>query len=81
MQPEAAKEYSVPVLLHNLQEIKRVIPSTTKVMAVVKVDAYGCDAKLVARTLERDGVDFFEVATIEEDIELRYNGFESAYLF
>ncbi|MBM9834405.1 alanine racemase, partial [Enterococcus faecalis] len=61
----AAKEFSAPALLHNLQEIKRLIPATTKVMAVVKADAYGCDAKTVASTLERAGVDFFAVATLE----------------
>jgi len=76
----AAKEFSAPALLHNLQEIKRVIPSTTKVMAVVKADAYGCDAQLVARTLERVGVDFFAVATIEEAIELRRAGIKSRLL-
>ncbi|MEQ6997577.1 membrane-bound serine racemase VanT [Enterococcus casseliflavus] len=76
----ATKEFSAPALLHNLQEIKRVIPSTTKVMAVVKADAYGCDAKTVAGTLERAGVDFFAVATIEEAIELRRAGIKSRLL-
>lgn len=76
----AAKEFSAPALLHNLQEIKRVIPATTKVMAVVKADAYGCDAKTVAGTLERAGVDFFAVATIEEAIELRRAGIKSRLL-
>ncbi len=76
----ATKEFSAPALLHNLQEIKRVIPSTTKVMAVVKADAYGCDAKTVASTLERIGVDFFAVATIEEAIELRRAGIKSRLL-
>ncbi|EAC5385861.1 serine racemase, partial [Listeria monocytogenes] len=76
----ATKEFSAPALLHNLQEIKRVIPSATKVMAVVKADAYGCDAKTVAGTLERAGVDFFAVATIEEAIELRRAGIKSRLL-
>lgn len=49
-------------------------------MAVVKADAYGCDAQLVARTLERVGVDFFAVATIEEAIELRRAGIKSRLL-
>lgn len=76
----AAKEFSAPALLHNLQEIKRLIPATTKVMAVVKADAYGCDAKTVASTLERAGVDFFAVATLEEAIELRRAGIKSPLL-
>lgn len=76
----ATKEFSAPALLHNLQEIKRLIPATTKVMAVVKADAYGCDAQLVALTLERVGVDFFAVATIEEAIELRRAGIKSRLL-
>ncbi|MBZ0324189.1 membrane-bound serine racemase VanT [Enterococcus casseliflavus] len=76
----ATKEFSAPALLHNLQEIKRLIPAKTKVMAVVKADAYGCDAQLVARTLERVGVDFFAVATIEEAIELRRAGIKSRLL-
>ncbi|MBO1097792.1 membrane-bound serine racemase VanT [Enterococcus casseliflavus] len=76
----ATKEFSAPALLHNLQEIKRLIPAKTKVMAVVKADAYGCDAKTVASTLERAGVDFFAVATIEEAIELRRAGIKSRLL-
>ena len=49
-------------------------------MAVVKADAYGCDAKTVASTLERAGVDFFAVATLEEAIELRRAGIKSRLL-
>ena len=54
----AVKEFSKTALLHNLQEIQRIISPKTKVMAVVKADAYGCGAKEVAPVLEQAGIDF-----------------------
>ncbi|MEQ7149107.1 membrane-bound serine racemase VanT [Enterococcus gallinarum] len=76
----AVKEFSKTALLHNLQEIQRIISPKTKVMAVVKADAYGCGAKEVAPVLEQAGIDFFAVATIDEGIRLRKNAVKSPIL-
>ncbi|WP_430609840.1 membrane-bound serine racemase VanT [Enterococcus sp. DIV0876] len=76
----AVKELSVSALLHNLAAIKQVIDPQTKIMAVVKANAYGCDAETMAKVLETAGVDFFAVATIDEAIALRKSGTQSQLL-
>ena len=46
-------------------------------MAVVKADAYGHGAAVVARVLHRHcGIDFFAVATLPEALELRAAGLD-----
>jgi serine/alanine racemase len=76
----ATKEFSKATLLHNLGEIQRVVSPNTKVMAVVKANAYGCDAIEVAQVLEKAGIDFFAVATIDEGIQLRKAAIKSSIL-
>lgn len=49
-------------------------------MAVIKADAYGCDANVVADILERDQIDFFAVATVDEGISLRKAGIQAKIL-
>lgn len=49
-------------------------------MAVVKANAYGCDAETYAKLLERSGIDFFAVATLEEGIALRKAGIQGEIL-
>ncbi len=55
----------------NIDELKRL--SGTKVMAVVKADAYGHGMIKVTAEAMKHGVDFFAVATPDEAIELREN--------
>nr|WP_063856761.1 serine racemase VanT-L catalytic subunit [Enterococcus faecalis]ABX54690.1 serine racemase [Enterococcus faecalis] len=76
----AYKEFYVESLLHNVQVIKKNIPKSTKIMAVVKANAYGINAVNVAIILEYIGIDFFAVATIDEAIALRKNGITSNIL-
>lgn len=59
---------------HNIKEAKRKIKPGTKIMAIVKADAYGHGAVPVADAL-RDLVDAYGVAVIEEALELRKHGF------
>lgn len=59
---------------HNLSLIKQMAP-TSKIMAVVKADAYGHGLVPVARSLGE--ADAFAVACIEEAIELREGGIEA----
>lgn len=49
-------------------------------IAVVKADAYGHGAVRVVKALEKEGVNFFAVATLDEAIELRENGVNSDIL-
>lgn len=61
-------------LRHNAREIKKRVPPETKVMAVVKANAYGHGAVMCARVLKGSGADSLGVATVEEGIELRGSG-------
>lgn len=66
-------EISLPALRRNLARV-RELAGRRKVMAVVKADAYGHGAVEVAAQLERSGIDWFGVATVEEALELRAAG-------
>lgn len=65
-------------LLHNVQVMRRVLASGTKICAMVKADAYGHGAEIVADTLanfalddaEAPAVDMLAVATIDEAADL-----------
>ncbi len=72
-------EISPQALLHNHEQIKSLLPEGTKVMAVVKADAYGHGALTVSGLLA-DRVDCFGVASAWEAIELRKNGIENDLL-
>ncbi len=75
---ESRLEVSRTALLHNVAVLRRQIPSTTKLCAVVKANAYGHDAGLVVDTLcnftgggtEAPAVDALAVATIPEALAL-----------
>jgi alanine racemase len=61
-------------LRHNFFEIKRLAGPNTRILAVVKSDAYGHGMISVARTLESEGVDFLGVFELDEGVELRKAG-------
>ncbi len=67
-------------LEHNINEIKKVIPTKTKIMAVVKANAYGHDSVIISKKLESIGICDFAVATLEEGIELRKNNIKGNIL-
>ena len=66
-------EIDIDALIHNLKTIKSKACGS-KIMAVVKANAYGHSADLVAPALEEAGVDFFAVSNISEAIQLREMG-------
>ena len=67
-------------LAKNFYAIKNSIKPGTKVLAVVKADAYGHGAVKCAKTFESAGADYFGVATVEEGIELREAGIKKPIL-
>lgn len=73
-------DISLDNLLHNLGEIRRVVPARAGIMAVVKDSAYGCGALPVARILEDNGVGHFAVAQTSEACALRDTGITSPIL-
>jgi len=67
-------------LAHNLTVIRGLLKPGTKIMAVVKADAYGHGAVQAAKVLSRAGADMFAVASLEEGIQLREAGVSSDIL-
>jgi alanine racemase len=65
-------------LRHNLGVARKLAPQS-KIMAVVKANAYGHGATAVATALHGN-VDALAVACIEEAVELRYAGIEAPIL-
>jgi alanine racemase len=64
-------EISIDNLRHNFREVKRLISPDTKVMAIIKADAYGHGAVEVGEALLDEGADCFGVATLSEALQLR----------
>lgn len=61
-------------LEHNLNQVKRLIGPETKIMGIVKSEAYGHGLVKVAQVLENNGVHSLGVAHLEEALELREQG-------
>ncbi len=73
-------ELDAEALRHNVEECRKRIAPETKVMGIVKANAYGHGAVQVASKLYEFGVDFFGVATLDEGIELRNAGIGGSIL-
>ncbi len=73
-------EINVENLRHNVNTLKEMMTPGCELMAVVKAQAYGHGAVLVATQLNKMGVKAFAVATIEEAIELREAGIRGEIL-
>lgn len=72
-------QVNLQAIRHNIQEARRNIQPETKIMAVVKANAYGHGAVPVSLAL-RDLVDAYGVAMIEEALELREAGIDKMIL-
>jgi alanine racemase len=72
-------EVDLDALFHNLAQARSLCPGT-RILAVVKANAYGHGAVPVAVALEKAGVDFFGVSLIEEGAELRQAGIQGDIL-
>lgn len=60
---------------HNLLEIRNKVKPDTKIMVIIKADAYGHGAVALARATSDSGsIDAYGVAIIEEAVELREAG-------
>ena len=59
---------------YNLKQFRRMLAPGSRIMAVVKADAYGHGAVLSAAWLSEEGITDFAVATLSEGIELRRGG-------
>jgi alanine racemase len=73
-------EIDLTALAHNVKTLKNYLAPQTKLMAVVKADAYGHGAVTVAKTALANGADCLAIATLAEGVELRQAGITSAIL-
>lgn len=68
---DAWVEVNLEYLAQNVKLIKSLVKPDVKLMAVVKADAYGHGAVMVAPTMLASGVDMLGVASIDEGLNLR----------
>ena len=73
-------EINLAALRHNVRQFRGLLPATTQLMAVVKADAYGHGAVVVAQTALQAGATWLGVATVPEGIELRAAGIQAPVL-
>lgn len=68
---DAWVEINISNLEHNIKEIKKCVPDDVKLLGVVKADAYGHGAVMLAPTILASGIDMLGVASIDEGADLR----------
>ena len=79
-QERAWVEINLNSLGHNVCQLKKILAPRTKLMAVVKADAYGHGAITVAQTVLEYGASSLAVATLSEGIQLRKAGIAAPIL-
>lgn len=73
-------EINLDAIQNNIKKIKNTLSNKTKLMAIVKADAYGHGFFEVASVLASNGADAFGVATTDEAIQLRNAGITNPIL-
>jgi alanine racemase len=71
---------NLSALRHNVHQIRKHLPASTRFIAVVKANAYGHGAIPVSRMALSAGADWLAVAIPEEGIELRAAGIQAPIL-
>jgi len=67
-------EIDLSAIAYNLTGIRKKVGESTKILAVVKANAYGHGDSVVSRFVEKKYVDYFGVAIVEEGMTLRSAG-------
>ena len=71
---DAWVEVNISNLENNIREIRKNVPQGIKLLGVVKADAYGHGAVMLAPTILASGIDMLGVASIDEGVDLRQAG-------
>jgi alanine racemase len=79
-QRRAWVEIDLTALAFNIRQLKQFLAPQTRLMAVVKADAYGHGAISVARVALKQGASSLAIATLGEGIELRQAGITAPIL-
>lgn len=67
-------EIDLDAIAHNVRELKKHAGARTALLAVVKANAYGHGAAMVARTAAEAGAQYLGVACADEGVQLRLAG-------
>ena len=67
-------EINLDALVYNYKKIRKFIGKSIKFLGVVKADAYGHGAVEISKKLQAVGADYLAVSSIDEAMELRFNG-------
>lgn len=67
-------EVNINNIEHNLRVIKGLLKPSCSVMGIVKADAYGHGAPMIAKTLSKEGINYFGVSNLDEALQLRNCG-------
>ena len=73
---DAWVEVNIGNVEHNINELKKFIPKDKKIFAVIKADAYGHGALMLAPTFIASGISMLGVASLDEAKQLREGGFD-----
>ncbi|MCR4810540.1 MAG: bifunctional UDP-N-acetylmuramoyl-tripeptide:D-alanyl-D-alanine ligase/alanine racemase [Prevotella sp.] len=71
---ETILEVDLNAVVNNLNHFRSLLKPETKMVCMIKADAYGAGAIEVAKTLQEHRVDYLAVATADEGAELRRAG-------
>ena len=71
---ETILEVNLSAIVQNLNYYRACIKQETKIVCMVKANAYGAGAVEVAKTLQEHGVDYLAVAVADEGVTLREKG-------
>ncbi len=71
---ETILEVNLNALVDNLNHYKSFLHPSTKIVCMIKADAYGAGAVEIAKTLQDHQVDYLAVAVADEGVTLRENG-------
>lgn len=73
-------EIDLAALAHNVKQVTSLLAPQTKLMAVVKADAYGHGAVAIAKTALKHGATSLAIATLAEGVQLRQAGLDAPIL-
>ena len=59
---------------YNFKNIKQKLSPSTKILCVLKADAYGHGAEYLVKEYEKLGADYYGVSNLDEAIQLRNSG-------
>ena len=70
-------EINLDNILYNFKKLKSLTKEGTKACAIIKANGYGHGSVMLAKHLEKNGCDYFGVATANEALELRKHGIKT----